>query len=168
MPKKKRKAVPSDHLSKALEALRECPQPRLGLESDDKILPLGYVAGIGTESKDGSEATRKRKRSGKMRMAFNLPEALCERARNAVWHLSDRICLNLSSLTEGTLEREVTRLEKKYNDGKSFPKRQGRLKGGPLRRPDRRVQRSGRSTRRSHSRSMQPREAKDRESTSVR
>ncbi len=131
--------MPPDHLSKALEALRERPQPRLGLESDDKILPLGYVADLGTKSKDGS-AGAGRKYSGKMRMAFNLPTGLCERARNAVWHLSQRICLNLSSLTEGTLEREVTRLEKKYNDGKPFPKRKGRLKGGPLRRPDRRVE----------------------------
>lgn len=139
MPKKKRKAVPPDNLSKALEALRERPQPRLGLESDDKILPLGYVADIGTKSKAGS-AGAGRTCSGKSRMAFNLPEGLCERVRNAVWHLSQRICLNLSSLTEGTLEREVTRLEKKYNDGKPFPKRKGRLKGGPLRRPDRRVE----------------------------
>ena len=88
--------MPPDHLSKALEALRERPQPRLGLESHDKILPLGYVADVGTESKDGSAGAR-RKRSGKTRMAFNLPEGLCERARNAVWHLSHRICLNLSS-----------------------------------------------------------------------
>ncbi len=137
MPKKKRKAVPPNHLSEALEALRDRPQPRFGLESDDKIRPLGYVANIAMESKDGS-AGAGRKRSGKRRMAFNLPEGLCERARNAVWHLSSKFCLNLSSLTEGTLEREVARLEKKYNDGKRFPKRKGRLKGGPLRRPVRR------------------------------
>ncbi len=131
--------MPPDHLSKALKALRERPQPRLGLESDDKILPLSYVVDIGTESKDESASTG-RKCSGKMRMAFNLPTGLCERARNAVWHLSRELCLNLSSLAEGTLERELTRLEKKYNGGKPFPKRKGRLKGGPLRRPDRRVE----------------------------
>lgn len=93
-------------------------------------MTLSYVVGIGAESKDVAE----RARPGKLRMGFNLPEDLCERARNAVWHLADRIGVNLSSLAEGVLAAEVTRLENAYNDGKPFPKRKGRLKGVARRR----------------------------------
>ncbi len=63
-------------------------------------------------------------------MSFNLPEDLCERIRNAVWHLAGRIGVNLSSVTERVLAAEIARLERRYNDGRPFSKRKGKLKGG--------------------------------------
>lgn len=126
MPKKRRKSKPADHLASALESLRERPDSAVGFASDERTAALSYVVGVGTESNGKTERARPSNR----RMAFNLPEELCERLRNAVWHLADRIGVNLSSLAEGVLAAEVTRLEETYNDGNPFPKRRGRLKGG--------------------------------------
>ncbi len=130
MPKKKRNSAPSDHLSTALRALRDNPEPLALGGAVGKIVPLDYLSTLGVASEAGPVKARESKQGGKIRMAFNLPPELCERARNTVWHLSDVLSLNLSNLAESTLERELKRLEKKYNDGKAFPRRRGRLRGG--------------------------------------
>ena len=146
VPKKKRNSAPSDHLSTALQSLRDNPQPLLALGAKGKILPLDYLSTLGIEPEAGPVKAREPKQGGKIRMAFNLPRELCERARNTVWHLSDVLSLNLSNLAESTLERELKRLEKKHNDGKPFPRRQGRLRGGRPPRPRRGVRHRQRKT----------------------
>jgi len=71
-------------------------------------------------------------RSKKVRGTFQMDEDLLQKARNTVVALSGPPHrLTLAALVEGALTREIARLEKKLNDGESFPEattplRQGR------------------------------------------
>jgi len=72
-----------------------------------------------------------RKREAKVRATFHLPEGLLEEARDAVVHLSGPPArLTLATLAEAALRKELERLKKAHNGGRSFPKREGELKGG--------------------------------------
>jgi len=67
----------------------------------------------------------------KIRATFHLPRALFEEARDAVVHLSGPpVRLTLAALAERALTRELDRLRRTHNDGKSFPRRQGQLRSG--------------------------------------
>jgi hypothetical protein len=59
------------------------------------------------------------------RLTINLPPALIERARDAVYHSP---WLSLSSLAAGALSREIGRLEEER--GEPFPARHGPLRTG--------------------------------------
>ncbi len=66
------------------------------------------------------------------RMTVHLPPETTEEARNAVVHLAGPPeHLTMTALVTAALQRELTRLKRKYNDGKPFPQRKGgRLKSG--------------------------------------
>jgi hypothetical protein len=67
----------------------------------------------------------------KIRATFHLPRALFEEARDAVVYLSGPpVRLTLAALAERALIRELHRLRRTHNDGKSFPRRQGKLRSG--------------------------------------
>jgi post-segregation antitoxin (ccd killing protein) len=68
-----------------------------------------------------TEATQGRK----SRYTFNLPDALMEHARAAVYHTPG---LNLSALVEQALEAEIRRLERARGD--AFPRRTAAIKVG--------------------------------------
>lgn len=63
--------------------------------------------------------------SRKSRYTFNLPDALMEHARAAVYHTPG---LNLSALVEQALEAEIRRLERARGD--AFPRRTAPIKTG--------------------------------------
>lgn len=98
MPSKKRSTLPPDYFSK----IRDAPE----------------------ELRKHTRRPRRPAAARKDRMAFQLPAKLCERARNAVSHLAGTPGhTTLSQLCEQGLTRGVERLERKFNDGKPFPRR---------------------------------------------
>jgi hypothetical protein len=50
-------------------------------------------------------------------MAFRIPKALANELRGAAKALD----VDQASILRGSLERELTRLRRKYNEGESFP-----------------------------------------------
>ncbi len=71
--------------------------------------------------------------SGRSRLCPELPEDLADEARDAVVHLlGPPLHLNVTSLVERALRRELPILRKKYNRGRRFPKRSVLLRTGPL------------------------------------
>jgi len=77
------------------------------------------------------EAPPKSKKPPKVRATFHLPADLFEECRDAVVALSGPpVRLTLATLAEDALHRELGRLKKEHNRGKSFPKRDEPLRGG--------------------------------------
>lgn len=77
------------------------------------------------------EAPPKPKRPPKVRATFHLPADLFEECRDAVVALSGPpVRLTLATMAEDALRRELDRLKKEHNRGKSFQKRDEPLRGG--------------------------------------
>lgn len=67
----------------------------------------------------------------KVRVAFHLPIALADEARNCVYHLSGPpLRLTMAELAERAITAEIQRLQTEYNQNKPFPQRRQNLKGG--------------------------------------
>ncbi|MFF2902712.1 hypothetical protein [Streptomyces sp. NPDC057966] len=86
--------------------------------------------------------------------SFSLPPSLIARLRSAQWHtqLEADGHSNLSALARAAIDREVTRLEKRYNAGRPFPvievlptgpSPQGAQRGARIRAHRRRNQKDG-------------------------
>lgn len=56
---------------------------------------------------------------------FRIDAELLERARNTVWHVGQG--LTITDLLEQGLETVLKQLEKKHNNGKPFPPREGEI-----------------------------------------
>jgi len=77
------------------------------------------------------EAPPKPKKPPKVRATFHLPADLFEECRDAVVALSGPpVRLTLAVMAEGALRRELDRLKKDHNKGKTFPTRDEPLRGG--------------------------------------
>lgn len=87
-----------------------------------------------TPQHDVTRRTKPRAR-GKVRATFHISSELLEEARNAVVYLAGPPTrLTLAELAENALKRELERLSKAHNSGKTFPARNGELRGGrPIR-----------------------------------
>jgi hypothetical protein len=71
------------------------------------------------------------RRPKKERVSFDLPPDLAARARNAAVALSGPpLRLNLSTLAQEGLLREIERLEREHNRGRPFPHVEEKLRGG--------------------------------------
>jgi hypothetical protein len=69
--------------------------------------------------------------SRKVRATIHLPADLFDQVRDAVVACSGPpLRLTLAGFAEQALRHELERLEKKQNEGKAFPRRQGELRGG--------------------------------------
>jgi hypothetical protein len=67
----------------------------------------------------------------KVRVAFHLPVALADEARNCVYHLSGPpLRLTMAELAERAISAEIQRLQTEYNQSQPFPHRRENLKGG--------------------------------------
>jgi hypothetical protein len=67
----------------------------------------------------------------KVRVAFHLPVALADEARNCVYHLSGPpLRLTMAELAERAISAEIQRLQIEYNQSQPFPHRRENLKGG--------------------------------------
>lgn len=78
-----------------------------------------------------AEPKSKASEAPKKRVSFHLTDALAERVRNTVYYLSGPPHrLTMASLAEAALSRELSRLEREANGGKSYPRRGSELVGG--------------------------------------
>ncbi len=67
----------------------------------------------------------------KIRATLYLPEDVLDEARDAAAYLGGHPAyLTLTKLVEQALRSELQRLKEDFNQGESFPRRSGPLKGG--------------------------------------
>ena len=95
----------------------------------DDLLEAEPMATATAQVSSGVPVAERRPAAIQQRFTINLPAAIIERARDAVYHSPD---LTLASLTTAALERELDRLERER--GEPFPARSGPLRlGRPVR-----------------------------------
>lgn len=90
--------------------------------------PLDALLGPVTPLKQKQET---KVASKKVRATFHIPEDVLAAARDCVISLSGPPTrLTLAELCENALRREILRLEKEHNKGRSFPETKSKLRGG--------------------------------------
>ncbi len=98
---------------------------------DQLVTPKPRARAAKTAGARGRETTSPARTSRKVRATIHLPADLFDAVRDAVVACSGPpLRMTLAGFAEQALRHELERLEKKQNEGKRFPRREGELRGG--------------------------------------
>lgn len=102
----------------------------IGANPLDALLPPAPSKAEEAATAEPSPSPR-RARATKVRATFHLPTDLLDEIKDVVVALSGPpLRLTLASFAEQALRAEIERLKREHNKGRSFPKRDGELRGG--------------------------------------
>ena len=80
----------------------------------------------GTENRKDTDMPKTAQDRTPQRFTVQIDSGLLDRVRDAAWHSR----MTLTAIATDALQRELVRLEKRFNEGQPFPRRSGPVKTG--------------------------------------